>query len=224
MFTFRPPWITPGLTVTRWMMRAAPGPYAASSTSAACSSAADRLLMCGGSMSSSRCSSPMTCAAIADGAGAGVGIGAVRARRAHVEAQPERSLLTEAHGVAAAGLAVQAAIAEDFRMVLDQVARAPGAEGLLVRDRAERQPAMQRIAQLVQIEEREQRGRGAALHVAGAAAVDLAVDQLAAPGVDGPAGCGPPETRPCGRSARDAGRARRHRRSRRCWASSRSAR
>ena len=186
-------------------MRAAPGPYAWLQY-------LGRLLECRRQIADMRWLDVLQALQFADdpggdrdGAGAGVRIGAMRARRAHVEAQPERALLAEAQRVAAARLAVQAAIAEDLGMMLDQVARAPGTERLLIRDGAERQPAMQRLPQFMQIKECEQRGGRAAFHVAGAAAVDLAVDQFAAPGIDGPAGRCPPETRPCARSTRDGG-------------------
>src|SRR5579871_694364 len=72
--------------------------------------------------------------------------------------------------------------------MLGQVARAPRPEGLLVRHRRQRELAVELGLDLVEVEEGEDRRRGAALHVAGAAAVNLVVDQLAAPRITRPAG------------------------------------
>ena len=72
-------------------------------------------------------------------------------------------------------------------MVLGQIAAAVRAERLFVRYRRQGQPAVQLVAQLAQVEKRENRGGGAAFHVAGAAAVDAPVNELATPGVTRPA-------------------------------------
>src|SRR5258708_22399622 len=104
------------------------------------------------------------------------------------ELEPQRTLLAEAQSPRARRLAVQAAVAEHLGMVLEQIARAPRPEGLLVRHRRQRQFAVQLGLELAEIEEGEDRRRGAALHVAGAAAEDLVVDQRAAPRILRPAG------------------------------------
>src|SRR5262249_35226512 len=69
-----------------------------------------------------------------------------------------------------------------------QVAGPVGPESLFVRHRRERQSAIELGAQLPQVQESENRGGGAAFHVAGAAPVNAAVDEFAAPGIARPAG------------------------------------
>ena len=67
-------------------------------------------------------------------------------------------------------------------MVLDEVARAPGPERLLVGDGGEGEPAVEPVAQLVQVHEREDGRARPALHVGGASPPNLAVGDGAAPG------------------------------------------
>ena len=70
--------------------------------------------------------------------------------------------------------------------MLHEVQHARRAEGLLVGHHRQRQAAVQLVAHLIQVEVGKDRGRGPAAHVATAAPVHLAVDQLSAPGVAGP--------------------------------------
>src|SRR5215467_1801854 len=114
-------------------------------------------------------------------------VGAVRTRRAQGELDPERSLLAEPDGERAARLAVQAAVAVDFRMMLHQIARAPRPEGLLVGHRGEGELALEMLAHAMQVVVGEDRGRRARLHVGDPAPVDLAVGNGAAPRIVGPA-------------------------------------
>src|SRR6516164_4838504 len=114
-------------------------------------------------------------------------IGAVRASGAHREFEPQRPLLAKAQRPRTARLAIEAAMAKYLRVVFGEVAGSPGPKRLLVRHRRQCQPPMQFLAQLVEIEKGEDRGRGAAFHVAGAAPVDAAVNQRPAPGVLRPA-------------------------------------
>src|SRR5512133_3869883 len=72
--------------------------------------------------------------------------------------------------------------------MLGQVAGSVGPESLLVRDRRQRELAMKLGAQFTQVQEGEDRGGGAAFHVAGSAPVNAAVDKFAAPRVARPAG------------------------------------
>src|SRR6516225_7310615 len=104
-------------------------------------------------------------------------VGAVRAPSAHREFEPQRSLLAKAQRPRTARLAVEATIAKHLRVVFGEVAGSPRPERLLVRYRRQRQPPMQFLAQLLEIEKGEDRGRGAAFHVTSAASVDAAVDQ-----------------------------------------------
>src|SRR5258708_24959767 len=66
--------------------------------------------------------------------------------------------------------------------MLEQVARAPGAEGLLVGDRCIGQPAAQLVAKRMQMQEGGREGGEPALHVARTTAMDAAVDDCTAVG------------------------------------------
>ncbi len=65
-------------------------------------------------------------------------------------------------------------------MVLEEIARAPRAERLLVGDRRVAQAAVQPVAHRMQVEVGQGQGGKAALHVAGAASVNASVDDVAA--------------------------------------------
>ena len=143
MFTLTPPCITPMLTVTFWTISEAPFPSPRSMpamTSGEPERASD-LVRRGGrdrferfEVADERGGDPV-------GARAHVGISAVPAGRAHGELHPVDRLLAEPHGVRAARLAVQHAVAEHLVLVvLDQVSAAPSAAGLLVRDERQREP------------------------------------------------------------------------------------
>src|SRR5262245_49203632 len=97
------------------------------------------------------------------------------------ELEPEWPFLTEANGERTAWLAVQQAVAVDLGVMLHQIPGTPWAERLLVRDRGERQPSLQMVADTVQVIVSEDRGRCAGLHVRHPAAVDLAVCDCPAP-------------------------------------------
>ncbi len=121
------------------------------------------------------------------GAFAGVRIGAVRAARFDRELQPQEPFLAEAQGVRTGRLAVQAAIAVHFGVMLHQVARAVRPEGLLVRHAGQRQLALELVLDAVEVAVGEDRGGRPALHVGRAAAVDVAVGDLSRPGAVLPA-------------------------------------
>src|SRR5206468_10869574 len=121
------------------------------------------------------------------GAAAHVRIGPVRTRGPNPKLEPELALLPEAQGMRAARLGVETAVADDLRMMLEEIARPPGPERLLVRDDAQGHLPVQLVAHLAQIEECEERCRRAGLHVARPAPIDLAVHELGAPGLTGPA-------------------------------------
>src|SRR6266403_1184576 len=70
--------------------------------------------------------------------------------------------------------------------MLDQVAGAPGPEGLLVGDRGQGQSPLEALANAMEENIGEDRSTCAGLHIAGAAPVDLAVDEFTTPGVLGP--------------------------------------
>src|SRR5437773_4808485 len=88
-------------------------------------------------------------------------VGALRPQRG---LQPERALLAEADGERAARLAVQTAVAVDFRVVLHQVTRAPWTERFLVGHSGEGQLALQVLAHAMEVVVGEDRGRRSCLH------------------------------------------------------------
>src|SRR5208283_6013990 len=92
ILTLSPPRTTPGLTVTRRVIPAAPSPWARSMAGAASSSAAARLLASGAGISSRVSSAPMIFAAI----GVALLLGCVWAPcalAAHNEFEPQRGLV-----------------------------------------------------------------------------------------------------------------------------------
>ena len=141
------------------------------------------------------------------------------------ELEPEWPFLTEANGERTARLAVQQAVTMDLGMMLHQMPGAPRAERLLVRDRGERQPSLQMVADAVQVVVGKMEADVPAF-MSATPAVDLAVRDRPAPRavrpvlvllVDG--------KRPCGHGAPDGDRASAPRRSPRCsawWAGARS--
>src|SRR5262245_43113582 len=76
----------------------------------------------------------------------------------------------------------------DFRMVLHEVARTIRSEGFLVGNSCERQLAAELVSEMIEIGVGEDRRCRAGLHVSDAAAIDLAVHDLPAPGIARPAG------------------------------------
>ena len=68
-------------------------------------------------------------------------VGPVGAPGPDRELEPEWPFLTEANGERTARLTVQQAVTVDLGVMLHQIAGAPRAERLLVRDRGERQPS-----------------------------------------------------------------------------------
>src|SRR5262245_55944625 len=115
-------------------------------------------------------------------------VGAVGALGADLELEPERALFPEPDGVGASGVAVEQAVSQYLRMMLHQIAGTPRSKGFLVRNGGQCQPPLEALADAVKEGVGEDRRAGAGLHVAGAATVDLPVDELTAPGVSGPAG------------------------------------
>jgi len=84
-------------------------------------------------------------------------------------------------------LGVEATVANDLRMMLEEIACTPWSERLLVRHHAQGHLPTQGLTPFASIEERKERCRGAGLHIAGTAAVNLAVDKVSAPRVMSPA-------------------------------------
>src|SRR5688572_9623397 len=115
-------------------------------------------------------------------------IGAMRTRSIDRDLEPERTLLAEPDAEGTRWLAVEQCIAVHLRMMLHEVSRAIGSERLLVGDGSQCQLALEVLSEPMQIDIREDRSSGAGLHVGDAAPVDLAVGDLAAPRVLGPAG------------------------------------
>src|SRR5262245_33718888 len=120
-----------------------------------------------------------------------MGVSAVSAWRPHGESKPQRSLFAEAHVVQATWLAIQHGIASNLWKMLEQIAGTPRPKGLFIRHGGERQTSVQSRPQSVKKQVSEDRRRGSRLHVAGAAAIYPTVDQLSAPGVNGPSPCLP---------------------------------
>src|SRR4030095_5020109 len=102
-------------------------------------------------------------------------VGSVGAPGPYCELEPEWPFLTEANGERTARLALQQAIHVALGVMLHQIPGAPRAKCLLVRDRGERQPSLQMVADAVQVVVGKDRGRCAGFHVRHPAAIDLAV-------------------------------------------------
>src|SRR5262245_42490663 len=99
-------------------------------------------------------------------------VGPVGALGPYRELEPEWPFLTEANGERTARLAVQQAVAVDLGVMLHQVPGTPRTECLLVRDRGERQPSLQMVANAIQVIVGEDRSRRAGFHVSHPATID----------------------------------------------------
>src|SRR5215475_14107711 len=102
-------------------------------------------------------------------------VGSVGAPGPYCELEPEWPFLTEANGERTARLAVQQAVTVDLGVMLHQIPGAPRTKRLLVRDRGERQPSLQMVADAIQVVVGEDGGRCAGFPVSHSAAVDLAI-------------------------------------------------
>lgn len=72
--------------------------------------------------------------------------------------------------------------------MLEQIAGTPGSEGLLVRHGGKGETPGKPRPHSVQQKVTEDRCRGSGFHIAGAAAIDSTVDEVAAPGIKAPSG------------------------------------
>ena len=121
-----------------------------------------------------------------DGVDAAMDMRAVRRRSRRFDLDPHQALLAEAHDPRRTDIAADIGVAPRVRDVLQQVAGAERAHILLVAREREHDLARPGVAMLGQQCRGEQRAGQAALHVADAAAVELAVLEHAAQRRHGP--------------------------------------
>ena len=121
-------------------------------------------------------------------AAAKVRVCTVAAGSADEQVEPDWTLFTEADRVRGARLAVEDAVADDVRVIVHQVAGAPGAAGFFVRHCRQRELAGKLRLEVVQVVVGEKRCSRSGLHVDDAAPEQLSILDDSGVRVDGPLG------------------------------------